>query len=773
MKKIVREFQFTPEQSEEVGRLSRALGLTETTAGILFARGTDTEEKMRRFLNPSPKNFLSPYLMSGMKEAVSLLQTAREEGWNVAVFGDYDADGIGASAIMSRALRAFGIEPYLYVPERTEGYGMSVQAIDKIFDEFLPDLVITVDCGISNYEEVEYIKEQGAYAVVTDHHELPDRLPDCICINPKIEDDYPYDNLCGAGVAFKLAQALIGEQAFGLLDFAALSTVADSVPLLGENRDIVAAGLDLIQRNMRPAFAALLGKNAGEITAQTLAFTVAPRINAAGRMGDAHAALRLFTTDDEREIFDLAAKLQAYNLERQKCCDELYAQARAQIAEKGAYGNVIMLAAEGWNAGFVGIVAARVAEEFARPALLFVKRGDMLKGSARSIESVNIFEALKNCSEYIEEFGGHAQAAGINVKEENFGALERALDAYIGGRYSREDFEQRLVVSGEIRGEFPKKLAKELNALEPYGVGNRRPLFVMRADKMNACLLKPNSPHVSVSGGPLDFMYFGGARDLHLMRSDLEKQVVFECNLSSFRGKEYLKGFIRALVYDGESGGETDGDAFENALVSLKSARRAEAEISDTAALNALIAERIQSCAYGLCAVASERGTLEKYPALDGLERDVFYLSSGSAANTVLIAPAPGSDLSAFREIVFLDTPAAVSVKTGKARLYMNGEISGTAKFRNVSAVREELLSVFTAIRNVSDTLSGNTYSEIARGCGSLGFAEEQFVFALSVFEELGLIALENGRVKLFRGKKTELTDSVIFNACAHMAEED
>ena len=772
MKKIVREFEFAPEQSAIVGRLSRALGITETTAGILFARGTDTEEKMRRFLNPSAENFLSPFLMSGMKEAAELLHRAREEGWNVAVFGDYDADGIGASAIMYRALKEFGIEPYLYVPERTEGYGMSIRAIDQIFDEFLPDLVITVDCGISNYEEVEYIKEQGALVVVTDHHELPERLPDCVCVNPKIDDDYPYDNLCGAGVAFKLAQALIGERAYRFLDFAALSTVADSVPLLGENRDIVAEGLRIVNKNPRPAFSALLGKNADGVTAQTLAFTVAPRINGAGRMGEAGAALRLFTTDVEGEIFDLAAKLNAYNIERQKCCDDLYAQARAQIAEKGAYGNVIMLAAEEWNAGFVGIVAARVAEEFARPALLFVKRGDMLKGSARSIESVNIFQALKHCSEYIEEFGGHAQAAGINVKAENFAALERALDEYIAAHYTREDFTQRLIVSGEVTGAFPKKLARELDALEPYGVGNRRPLFVLRAGKMNAAPLKPLSPHISVSGEALDFMYFGGGKDLRILRSDLNKQVVFECNLSKFRGKEYLKGFIRALVYDGASGREADEDAFEHALLSVKLGGKPKAELSDTASLNKLLSEHMNACAYGLCAVASERKTLESFPSLCGLDADVFYLSSGSVANAVLVAPAPDCDLSAFREIVFLDKPAAVSVKTGKARVYVNGEISGAKRFRGVSAVREDLLPVFAAIRNAENTLSGCTYSEVARACGSLGFAEEQFVFALSVFDELGLIALENGRVKVFRGKKTELSDSVIFTACARMAEE-
>ena len=306
MKKLVHEFEFTPAQREEVAACAAALHITRTTAGILYARGMTTAEAMRAFLQPGAQHFLSPFLMKGMKEAAALLRQAKEEGWRVALFGDYDADGIGALSVLSRALQRFGIEPYLYVPERSEGYGMSIAALDKIFDEFMPDLIVTVDCGISCAAEVAYAQEQGAYVIVTDHHELPDVLPDCIVVNPKLEDDYPYDNLCGAGVAFKLATALLGEDACDLVDFAALSTVADSVPLLGENRDIVAEGLRRIERHPRPAFSALLGKT-NEVTAQTLAFTVAPRINAAGRMGDARAALALFTTENEEAIAALGA----------------------------------------------------------------------------------------------------------------------------------------------------------------------------------------------------------------------------------------------------------------------------------------------------------------------------------------------------------------------------------------------------------------------------------------------------------------------------------
>ena len=213
MKKIAPEYTFSAEQLNTISVLAKETGLTEQITRILYVRGVDTAQKIRRFMHPSEKNFLSPFLMKGMQQAVDLITQARDEGRTVAVFGDYDADGICASAIMYYALREFGVDVHVYVPERADGYGLSEESIDKIFEECNPELFITVDCGISCAKEAQYIYELGSDVIVTDHHELPEVLPDCIVINPKLEDDYPYDNLCGAGVAFKVACALLGEAA--------------------------------------------------------------------------------------------------------------------------------------------------------------------------------------------------------------------------------------------------------------------------------------------------------------------------------------------------------------------------------------------------------------------------------------------------------------------------------------------------------------------------------------------------------------------------------
>ncbi len=765
MKKIVPEYSFSAEQLNSISVLAEKTGLTEQITRILYARGVDTEEKIRRFMHPSEKNFLSPYLMKGMKEAVELITQARDEGRTVAVFGDYDADGVCASAIMYHALREFGIQPHVYIPERADGYGLSEEAIDRIFEECNPELFITVDCGISCAKEAQYIYELGSDVIVTDHHELPEVLPDCIIVNPKLQDDYPYDNLCGAGVAFKLACALIGRAAYKYLDFATLATVADSVPLLGENRDIVTEGLKIFNTHIRSCFSSLMGKTYDGITAQNLAFTVAPRVNAAGRMGDAQSAFRLFISDNEAEIYELATKLCLYNTERQKYCDELYASAKRKLLEKGAYGNVIMLSDESWNTGFIGIVAARIAEEYNRPTLLFVHNGDMLKGSARSIESVNIFNVLKNCSQWVEEFGGHAQAAGINIRFENFDALERALNEEIGKTYAPADFEQTVPVSEEIVAHFPEKFARELIAMEPYGVGHRRPLFSISAGACLARPIKAMSPHLSVKSDFIDLMYFSGAKHLKIIESDVRKNIIFEINVSKFKGREYVKGYIRDLLYDGRTGKGIAESIFANSIARFYSPTvGVDAEELSTAQTIELITRKRAECAYGLCLIASDRRTLRFYEGLDGFGCDLFYPSSRNLANTLIVSPAPDADLSGFRDFIFLDTPSDFNIAALEGRkIFVNREICGYKMFEGLDVARESLLEIFSALRRDVNSLAGETVEELALSCDGLGFDKREFIFAVNVFEELGLVSFGEGKLTVYRGIKAELNNSKIY----------
>ncbi|MDE6557828.1 MAG: single-stranded-DNA-specific exonuclease RecJ [Clostridia bacterium] len=760
MKKIIPEAEFTAEQLNNIKALSRATGLCEQTVQILYGRGVDTEDKINAFIHPGKERFLSPLLMSGMKEAVALITRAREEEWSVVVYGDYDADGICASSIMCRALADFGIDAAVYVPERVNGYGLNIQSIDDIFDEYFPQLFITVDCGISNANEIEYVKEQGAEVIVTDHHELPDILPDCICINPKIRDDYPYDNLCGAGVAFKVACALNGKSAYRYLDFAAIATVADSVPLTGENRDIVAEGLNFINASPRKNYAGFL-KREERATSQSLAFSAAPKINAAGRMGNANAALKLFLSENEREIYDYSVKLSAYNVERQKCCDELYLSAKQMLSEKGVNGRIIVLCGESWNAGFVGIVAARLAEEYSRPALLFVKNGNKCKGSARSVDGVNIFEALKSCEQLIEEFGGHSQAAGVNIDEGNLPALEEALNKYLHENYSAEAFTPTRYINGEFTPPVSVKFVKELNMLEPFGVGNRRPQFVIEAESCRAKPLKEGSPHLSIKCDGLDLIFFSGVKYAKIIRSGVRKKMIFEYSLSSFKGREQLQGYVRDVVYRAENGRQL------KEAVALNGILLAAGQKTDCNIIGITRAEAQKKLSdggeYGTLYIANSPETLKKYDLGDiGIE--VFTLSSGNVCDIVLLSPAPECDLSGYNEIVFLDgfTPITLASLAGR-NVSVCTEVDGAKELKTLECDRDALLSVFKEVSVNACNLFGDSMEEVAQS-NDFSAPPAQVLFALKVFEELGLVALRGGRLSVMRGVKTQLTNSELYN---------
>ncbi len=765
MKKIVSEFAFTEEESARVRALASACGLHACTAAILYSRGADTPEKVKKFLSPSAKNFLSPFLLRGMRELVAELTAVKEAGGTVAVFGDYDADGIGAAAILSEALRRFGVRAAVHVPERAEGYGMTVAALEKLIDEEAPALIVTVDCGVSNRAEVEYIKSRGVRVVVTDHHELPETLPDCIVVNPKLQDDYPYDNLCGAGVAFKIACALLGEDAYDLTDIAAVSTVADSVPLIGENRDIVAEGLRRINRSPRPALKYLLATKKEETDAQTLAFTVAPRINAAGRLGDAKSALRLLTETKESEIYDLAAKLNAFNAERQQLCDEVYKSARRKLAEGGAYDDAILLFGEDWNQGLIGIVAARLAEEFNRPVILFAEKDGVLKGSARTVENVNIYEALCACSEYLEAFGGHAQAAGVTVRKDKFEDLRRALCRHIRETYGQEAFLPTVAVCA--RGVPDTALAKELEGLEPCGVGNRKPLFALRAERVAAGRLKEGSPHVVFRAEGAELVWFGGGRSLELLESELPKEIVFECGVSRFRGQESVRGIVREVLFSHDGGEKTALHRFRSVLRTVAAKPCAVHAVFESGqALRARIAAARERCKYGLLLLTGERVPPAFAEAAAGLEEELFRPASPNVGNALVAAPAADEDFSMYREIVFLEQPACLHFASLEGRtVYVNAD-APCSVFEGLDISREGMANVYRVIRG---GVAGE--NSVAAAAAQTAVPPRQFVFAAEVFAELGLLRAEGGMLRAAAGKKTELAKSAIYRAALRGGE--
>ncbi|MBI4115755.1 MAG: single-stranded-DNA-specific exonuclease RecJ [Candidatus Omnitrophica bacterium] len=456
---------------------------------LLRSRGFQNSAEIESYINPSLADLSNPFLMKGMREAVSRIQKARANREKVLIHGDYDVDGITGAAITSLALEKLGVSHITFLPERAkDGYGVSREAIQKAKQEGV-SLLITVDCGISAGEEIREARENGIDAIVIDHHRLPpEGLPPAFAIlNPLQEGcEYPFKELSAGGLAFKLAQALLDHQALELLDLATLSTIADLAPLIQENRVIVTNGLRRLSERKRVGIRVLAetaSLRAREIKASHVGFVLGPRINATGRMSSALTALRLLLTENEREAASLAQILEGENRERRETERRIVAEAIDQVERSVNFSReqVLVVSQEGWHPGVIGIVAARLVERYYRPALVIALQDGKGKGSGRSIRSFNLFSALEANREFFLEFGGHAQAAGFSLLEDQVLPLRKKINEYSHASYPAEAFLKSIEIDLEINlADLTPRLIKELELLEPHGIGNPKPVFVTR-----------------------------------------------------------------------------------------------------------------------------------------------------------------------------------------------------------------------------------------------------------------------------------------------------
>ncbi|KAF4321960.1 hypothetical protein G195_004858 [Phytophthora kernoviae 00238/432] len=434
-----------------------------------------------------------PYLLLGMKEAVPRIQQAIEREEHILIYGDYDADGVSSTSLMIHLMRYLGASYDIYIPHRSnEGYGLHNHALDWAHQQGVT-LVITVDTGISAVEQIAYASTLGMEVIVTDHHEPPEVLPEAYTlINPKLPDcPYPFKGLAGAGVALKLAQALIGEVPGEWMEIAAIGTVADLMPLEGENRVIVSYGIESMRGTRLPGVSALLeisGVDQSQVTSINIAFAMAPRINASGRLDHAGRAVSLLTTENLDEAHTLAGQLDLLNRERQQVVEGILLEATAQLEQKiqlnsGAVPDVIVLAGEGWNVGVVGIVASKLLERYYRPTLILGidPESGACKGSARSIEGLDIYEALTACKHTMDHYGGHPAAAGMSLHRDQLKELEAGLNEFAASVLTEEDFVPHRLADDECRvSDVPLQVIQEIDRLQPFGMSNPSPRFVLR-----------------------------------------------------------------------------------------------------------------------------------------------------------------------------------------------------------------------------------------------------------------------------------------------------
>ena len=479
---------------KKVTSLAAELHVSELIASLLVQRGIETFEEARQFFRPSLSDLHDPYLMKDMDKAVSRIEKAIANEENILVFGDYDVDGTTAVSLMSSYLRSYYENVATYIPDRyDEGYGISFKGIDFADDNGFT-LIIALDCGIKSIDHVAYAKERAIDFIICDHHRPGDTLPEAVAVlDPKREDcHYPYDELCGCGVGFKLVQALAQNRNQGIddllpyLDLVATAIGADIVPITGENRVLAKFGLEVINTSPRPGIKALVQNVKKKVlTITDVVFIIAPRINAAGRIKHGNEAVALLTEFNLEQAEIFASEIEKHNADRKDLDKQITYEALRQIEknnEQQDFSTVVY--SENWHKGVIGIVASRLTETYYRPTIVFTKSGDKLAASARSVKDFDIYNALENVSEHLEQFGGHMYAAGMTLKEENYPAFKEAFNKTVEATIHPDLLIPEIAIDAEIDLEdINEKLVRLLHQFEPFGPQNMAPVFLTKGVK--------------------------------------------------------------------------------------------------------------------------------------------------------------------------------------------------------------------------------------------------------------------------------------------------
>nr|WP_309757749.1 single-stranded-DNA-specific exonuclease RecJ [Flavobacterium sp.] len=481
-----------PKPSEDIVKhLATALHVEDFVATLLVQRGINTFEEAKAFFRPSLDNLHDPYLMKDMEKAVKRIEKAIENEENILVFGDYDVDGTTAVSLVSSYLKTYYPNVATYIPDRyDEGYGISFKGIDFADDNGF-SLIIALDCGIKSIDHVAYAKAKNIDFIICDHHRPGEFLPDAVAIlDPKRDDcTYPYDELCGCGIGFKLIQALgrnqnqTTEDLIPYLDLVSAAIAADIVPMTGENRVLAYFGLQVINSNPRPGIKAIIHQIKKKVLDITdVVFIIAPRINAAGRIKHGNHAVELLTEFDFEQAQQFASEIEAYNSERKDLDKLITKEALQQIEqnnEKKRFTSVVFQ--EDWHKGVIGIVASRLIETYYRPTLVFTKSGDKYAASARSVKGFDVYNALESCAEHLEQFGGHMYAAGMTLKEENYQIFKDAFEKEVEKTIHPDMLTPEIAVDAEIDfADITTKLIRILKQFEPYGPQNMTPVFLTK-----------------------------------------------------------------------------------------------------------------------------------------------------------------------------------------------------------------------------------------------------------------------------------------------------
>jgi len=757
---------------------------------LLNKRGIRSESEIDNFLNPKDSIFYDPFLLHDMDRLVKRIETAVKNNEKVLIFGDYDVDGVSASAILIKYFSSKNFYVDYFLPNRyIDGYGLTNETLKIIKEKFNPALIITVDCGISCYNEVEFAKTLGMEIAITDHHDIPDQIPNTIVVNAKLEGQaYPFKFLCGTGLAFKVVQALCGlSEAKKYLGIAAIATIADIVPLVDENRAIVKLGMRDFEHNLPKGIKMLFEENKLPFSASStdIAFKLSPKINAAGRMGDAGVALKLYIKDDTILLKNTIESLNELNLARQSLCNTVYEDVKKKLSKINiANYNSIVLSGKKWDSGILGIVAAKVANEFNRPTILFQDLGEELKGSARSVNDIDIFSAISSLKEVLEAFGGHKMAAGLTIKKGNFAPFLANLNKFLDTHYEPKDFVLNEDYDLDLKSEqVTTKFVEDLELLEPCGCGNHKPLINLTLNERASFAPMPKHPnHITINAGSINIVAFNAYKYLPLLKNARSRQIQVELQESAFRNKKYLKGVAKNIttgeISKPKNNGVISGEYLKQLFYSKDTVKRTKVYgKNDLQNLVKMAKDEFFGTLFVSFSYASYKDFCTNFKDLK-LQHYMFEVISNSGINSVVISPSNLGNFSAYKRIVFLDAIlnkgflGKIAKMTNALQFIPKDKKVEKSIFNNLKTDRVIFGEYFKLLSNFASKQSSyygdaDLFRILCAENKHLDY--KQFIFCFYVFIELNILEVESdlGLYTLKENKKvvSQLTNSNFYNS--------
>ena len=771
-----------------VKEMSDFFNLDKHLVSLLYSRGIKDKFTLQKYLNPTINDLYDPYLFEDMATVVNKLKIHLKNNHKILVFGDYDVDGISASAILIKYFNSVGANVTNFMPNRYEdGYGLTIDTINKILQHDKPDLIITVDCGITAVQEVEYLKQNEIDVIITDHHERGELLPNCPIINPKVSETYPFHALCGAGVAFKLVQAIAGiETAKLYLPICAIATIADIVDLLDENRAIVSLGL----KNMANAPVGILKllHECGipiNCNASDIAFKLAPKINASGRMGSAETSLQLYMETDAFKIKKIIKQILAFNTERQQLCDKVYTDVKLELSKLDIFKiSAISMSSNEWDSGILGIVAARIAEEYHRPTFLFSQVGDELVGSCRSVNGVNVHSLLSSMEHLLTKFGGHPMAAGLTLKVEHYDEFVRLTNEYVAENLNKTAFLPTKLYDFELDpNEINMKFVEDIDRLEPCGHMNPRPIFKFTLKNASISSLPRHPQHLMLNYHNFNLLAFNSSELYFVLSGNTSCVILADMSLDVFRNFKKISGIVKSIDYE---------DIYRPADQDIVLAEYLKQIIYplDTSysfinynrdQLIRMLVD-MENNVYGTLIVANDYNTYINFKSIydsnNIFQNRIFNINDETGLNTIVLAPTDFSCFNTFNRIIFLDPILnmgylAALQKETKSTIYLPHSIALNVGFLNkIDLSRNTFGKYFRLIQFACDNkISGYYCYNMFKNILSKVKAREeynylQFFVCLQVFKELGFIVTNENDSEIIKltDVKTPLNSSQIYN---------